>query len=509
MNKRKIISPIIAILLITSGIAGTSQQVQAAEQGNCSSLDDFVMFLTIGLVNAEDCSRQAYVESTIEDMKASDQNQSKVDIYSSATGLKSGSEAWEAPFNNYLNDTESVAWMKAEVAIAEAYEEGKAESQAKVAARQAIANYYAVKQKNLIEQFNVTLSQTQVLAEQANQEGLGSYQQGGDGVKTGFINIPEGPSDGDGSTTYVGEVNRTVTLVNGNTTGAMAIEFDDSDAHSNPMYVSVNTKSTMTQTNPDYKKYFRVEAPDSNYDPLNFFYYGRYTDKWNRIQTKNTNLQDEVEVFVNATWDDYQNGEISASDVISRNTAMYEYGVRSGSENETLYNSVAGLALAGFDVPNLNNSGTMTIQYDGNEYEGLMLARNVPNGSWETGVTYNESDFTGPVMIASIDGEKIDIADNKEFTILSMSAKDGSDLSTIETKKYRYKTSNTSELLETQSALLELRQEIEDREPSTSGSGTTTDSIIPDWLNGKILGIPIWGIAAGIGAIVFIVSRNQ
>ncbi|WP_348611228.1 hypothetical protein [Halobaculum rarum] len=54
-----------------------------------------------------------------------------------------------------------------ETAVAEAYERGKSKSQAKVAARQAIADYYAVKQVNMLESHNVTVSSWQSLRDQA------------------------------------------------------------------------------------------------------------------------------------------------------------------------------------------------------------------------------------------------------------------------------------------------------------------------------------------------------
>jgi hypothetical protein len=181
-------------------------------------------------------------------------------------------------------------------------------------------------------------------------------------------------------------------------------------------------------------------------------------------------LESEVDNYVDATWEDYDTGSINASDVISANTAMFEYGVRSGNESETLYSSTAALAMSGYDTPDLNQTGTMTVSYNGASLTGLLMARQAPNGTWEVGKTYNTIDIDGPVFMLTTDGEKIDFKDNRQFTIESMTAKDGSSLNSTQTRQYSYKTTNTSETLALQESLIELRQEIEDREPNGGGS---------------------------------------
>ncbi|TVT78312.1 hypothetical protein FQA18_20420, partial [Haloferax volcanii] len=86
---------------------------------------------------------------------------------------------------------------------------------------------------------------------------------------------------------------------------------------------------------------------------------------------------------------------INSSDVISANTAMFEYGTQSGSDSTSLYDSTAALALMGFDVPDMQSSGLMNVTDQSGTanvtYQGLVLARSAPNGSWSANTTYNAS----------------------------------------------------------------------------------------------------------------------
>jgi hypothetical protein len=160
---------------------------------------------------------------------------------------------------------------------------------------------------------------------------------------------------------------------------------------------------------------------------------------------------------------------------------MFEYGTVATNNSSTLYDSTAALAMMGFDTPNMTTSGTMDVTYDGGTYTGILLARNAPGGAWETGTTYNSSNINGPVFIATVDGHKVDIPEGSTFTVEQIRDRQGSNVTKVETTKYVYRTANTSELNEMQSRLIDLREEIESREPDGgggSGSGLGSNAII-------------------------------
>ena len=127
----------------------------------------------------------------------------------------------------------------------------------------------------------------------------------------------------------------------------------------------------------------------------------------------------------------------------------------------------------------------MDVTYGNSTYTGLVMARNVPNGTWVNGTTYNTSNIDGPVFITTIEGEKIDIPEGETFTIEAMRSQDGSSISNVSTTRYNYKTSNASEL--------------EQREPTTGGGGWSGGGSIPEpVLFGGI------GIVAALLAVVAI-----
>lgn len=472
--RKRIASIFLALLVISSGVAApVSAQT---DSGDCNDLMSFIQnTVVLGLTGTqlEKCSPQS---DAIEEMKESDAAQEKIDIYNSALGLNSEHEEFTTVYDNYLNDTESVAWMKAQVAIAEAYEDGKSESQAKSAARQAIADYYAVKQDNLLSSMSSRTSQIHYIAQTAKNES---------DINSDYIYSRTDHNDGsdyDGHAEVVGTVNKSYDLVNGSSEQYTAFRVHmwsanaDIGEHDWSMADHPSGSNGLSLAPP-----LKVKAPNSNYDEVVIFEYTPYEERLNRIQSKNNELQGEVENFVSSTWDDYAAGSINSSDVISANTAMFEYGTEATSNDSSLYDSTAALSMMGFDTPNMSNSGTQDVTYNGNTYTGIVLARNAPGGSWETGTTYNTSNITGPVFMATTDGQKIDFADGSEFTIDQMRAKDGTNTTSVETTKYVYKTANTSELNQMQSDLTDLRAEIEAREPSGgggSGSGIGTNTII-------------------------------
>ena len=463
-------APLLAVLLVTTAVApaGPVGTATAAEAGDCSKLDDFVYLLTGGVevlsggridaTNENACSRAAYRNDAIEDMNEIDANQTKQDIYSAALGLKAGTEAWSAPFDNYLNDTESVAWMKVETAVAEAYDSGKSEGQAVTAAHEAIQSYYSIKQVNLIEQWNSSMNQMNVLEGQSQDE---------DGISNEFVRLK--PLEKDGQTKWKNTRDweqRTV---------VWELELANGSQHDHQNVLgsgygcglSINGSDTCSFNLADVS--FVVNDPNQNkFDVI--FNTSDFVSRWEKIESMKESLMSESENFVAQTWSDYDSGRINASDVISANTAMFEYGVRSANESEGLYRSTAALSMMGYDTPNMSNAGTMTVEYQGQTHTGLVLAENAPGGSWTAGTTYDPANISGPVFMATSEGGKIDLTET--FTIVNMTAKDGSEISTQETTEYVYKTADTNELLKKQQQLLELRQEIENREPSPGGGGS-------------------------------------
>jgi len=457
----------------------------AAATHNCGELESTAVFVTgpVGdfldqTFNNADCTSN-HKSQAIEAINEADGNQTELDIYNAALQQKAEAETRTAVYDNFLSDTESAAWMRAEIAIAEAYENGSSESVAKSKARQAISEYYAVKQKNLIEEWNISITSAITLRERAMNESevdnrlLYQYSS-----MKGYNHHGTFPINSDPT-----EVIQ-MSLVNGSDHPAVGLRVDDGNGYA-------GTKGPSFTGN-DMHTALVVTAPNDNYDRVHYLDYQDFGDRWSAIQSQNDNLQDEVDPFVNNTWDAYESGQINSSDVLSRNTQMFRYGAEA-SNGSDLYTTVAALSQMGLDTPELNGTGTMTVTHDNVEYHGLVMAREAPNGTWEANTTYDGSNIDGPVFLATTDGRQIDL--DGEFRISSISSTDGSSIDNVTATEVVYKTSNTSEQLEKMQRISELRKEVEAKQQSAGGgSGSPID---PKYLLGVLAIIGVLAYAQG------------
>jgi len=476
-ERRRVVAPALALLLVVGAIGaplGPSSPVEpAAATHECSQTERIVTFsFGVGgyagdkLLNDGKCTTSHRAEA-VNSLKESDAQQEKIDIYNAALEQEAESETTTAIFENYLNDAESAAWMQAEMAVAEAYKNGSSQALAESKGRVAIGEYYAVKEVNLIEQWNGTVTAWRDMKDVAQSES---------GISKDYVTMAEY----DGTTWYGGSdshsveiVTETVTLSNGSTHDVKAIDATVifNGGYQTKFRISlVNGVSDSGDTWGGEPKQFRVTAPNDNYDNQLYVDFSAYSARYEKVGSQNDALQSEVEVFVNNTWDAYESGEIDASDVLSRNTQMFRYGNSALNGSNSTYDVTAALSSMGLASPELNGTGSMVVRYQDTEYNGLILARNAPSGGWEAGTTYASSNISGPVLLASTGGETIEV--DGEFTVTSIRAEDGTEIQTVETQKTVYKTSNTTELLEKMERIEELRKEIESREPKAGGGGT-------------------------------------
>ncbi|WP_257627716.1 hypothetical protein [Haloplanus salinarum] len=409
---------------------------------------DLFTFQNVNENEDHPCSTHTSVENALEDEQWSDTQQARVDIYSQIKAESEGVEAFDASMSNYVNDSETVAWSKMQVAVAEAYQNGSSESQAKYEAQKAIDEYYAVKQRNIVARWNAMVFNVRHAAEVRNQENVSAH----------FLMFDFDGGNADQIEPDV--VNHTVTLVNGSTVTAESIK------------IGTTSSAKFDNSNfPGTPQDIFVKKPTDSYDSQVRFDVLRFHQRFQEIQNKRDSLVSESDAYINSTYSEYESGNINASDVISTQTAMFEYGTRSGGANESLYDSVGALALAGYESPSLNGSGTMDVVYQNQTYTGIVMARTVPGGSWSTNTTYNTSNFDGPVFIATTTGKKVDIAEGHTFRIKSMRARDGSPISSVNTTRYNYKTANASELASVTEQLSTLRSELESRDTSGGAGG--------------------------------------
>jgi len=512
-RREKVAAPVVALLLLSTAVGSPAVGVAAAASSTeeCKGVDAIVYdMVTIGEYSLADqeehpCSPKYQRAQAIEELKNDSATQEKQDIYNAALEQQANTETFTDVQSNYLNDSRSVAWMHAETAIANAYANGSSKAVAKSKAKQAVQDYYATKQVNMIERWNVTVAATATLRKTAeNQSGINSRY-----VR---VDSPTHSHDGHTDQPWIKDVNATTTvsLVNASSHGVKAIVVDENHEDCGPecwgnqeYYYTLASGVSTNEQNTAYN--IEVMPPNSDYEKVEYLHFAEYKTRWDRVETLNSDLQNEVDPFVNATWTAFQNDEINASDVISRNNLMFRYGTDAlNNSNQSLYDSTAALSTMGVATPNINSTGSMTVIYRNVSYTGMVLAQEAPNGTWETNTTYNTENIGGVVMLATTEGERIDMEGN--FTLQEMKNQDGDQINQTSATKVVYRTSNTSEVLDKMERILELRAQIEATKPKAGGGGTTSDgSSLLDRL-AAFLGVSVGAAAAvlvGVGVLAF------
>ena len=509
--KYKIANCLIAILIVTSGLTAFTGNAAAVHE--CDSIDALVLGFSFGTMNQDKCTNN-HVDHAVEEVRDAENQQTKVDLYQAGSSQKGESENFEAVYGNYLNDTESIAWSKAEVAIMEAYENGKSKTYAKSKARQAIEDYYTIKQINLIESWNTTLMGHDYLRERSNQEGFSEY------AFVDYTTEPDGSAEY--NVTIMGRSQTSVQLINGSSYTTESIDIKAEEENYAPDYrtgtqtfhpASNNAPYTWELEDSNYDTDTTVygmgiEPPNSNYQYLSMMRFKPYHTKWNAIEQKQSDLQNETGTFVDSVWPAIENGDIEPNEVISRNTQMFEYGT-DNTGNKSYYDVIGALAGMGLDTPDLNGTGQMTVGYQNNTYNGMLFARNVPNSTWKIGKTYNSENINGPVWIGTTNGEMVKVDGN--FTIKEAVTKDGDSVQEVETKDYNYQTSDSTEMQKKMNDLLKLTQELQNRSDAvgSGGSGSSGNSTIPTWLTNKYGPIPLWGWFAMVLAGVYVLQSQR
>ncbi|RLM32237.1 hypothetical protein DVK01_21130, partial [Haloarcula sp. Atlit-120R] len=134
-------------------------------------------------------------------------------IYQSSRNTHAQFENQRVVFDNYLDDSETTALIIGKNAYIKALNDGAGKLEAEQRARDAVENYYAVKQRNLIAQWNSGVAQAQYL-----NNTLSSSQTG---VSMDFHNVNGGVmqhTNGDLTWRIHGTTSKSMQLLNGNTT---------------------------------------------------------------------------------------------------------------------------------------------------------------------------------------------------------------------------------------------------------------------------------------------------
>lgn len=440
-----------------------------------------------------------------------DANEARVNIYKSAVSAEESNDLLGTAYGNYLEDTASIATMEGKQAYIRALENDSSEGVAQAEAREAVSDYYAVKQIQLLKNWNRSVNKWQRLR---------SIAQNHPNVSSSYVNL-EGNTGGDiWSFRYKGISDYQVTLVNNSDMTTPAIEYQQEYGYSpsswgkdmawaapGPVMTSDDRRSYQT-----YLTALRVDVPNDNYDSSDWAKLldaQQFRQRWSEIETQNQEVQNRIDNFTSSTYDQWSAGKISSEDLVDPYLGAREYAPEDGGYNQQY--TMRSLQAMGIDMPeNVANYRSMSVRLEdqGFSVDGILMSDGTPeNGSFSVGETYNASNITGSQFVVS-ENRSTEIEGN--FTITEVRDTEGNtvDTSSIEYKQVDYNTSDLSEYEQMLEELRATQEQLDAREQrlleaaNQSGGGG-----ILSGLDGLTNGLPVGptgAAAAGVGAVALL-----
>jgi hypothetical protein len=450
------------------------------------------------------------------------------DAYSHATSVKASDETFLTVYNNYLQDTDDIAWMEAESAVANSYRNNSTQSTAKVNAHDAIDSYYAVKEHNLYEQWNNTISAFQNVKKQADSKNL--TDPNGAEIYYFNANINNSKANDEWSVVSIEVTDwgvRNVTKVDGTVHPVQSMRVRvqiessaGSEATNQWITPRKGTHWVTTGSGDDVGVRFdqiSIRPPDTSMQDFVWVWMPDYRSPVETIDEQNQEVTDDISNFVDGTYGAFENGTIDAADVLSRTTQMRKFMTE--GENGAFDDTVVALSSMGLESPYLNGTGVMTVEFEDSQGvarngTGMLLSSSTPanESGWSVGDTYWTNETSGVVMFASETGEQYTLNETSEYRIVSAVSENGEEIQNVTTTEIVYQESNTTRYLELLNQSLELYEDLAEKQ-SGGGGGTVEAEFSWPWSNSDPFdgGSVITGgviIAVASGAVVLIVLRG-
>ncbi|WP_436934093.1 hypothetical protein [Halovenus marina] len=528
-------APVLALVLTLSlfgGLAAVDADVSPVGESDGLLIPDSCKigeFLNIG----DGCSTD---QADTQDL------QTKTQIYQSAASQYGINEPFLTVFNNYVKDTEDVAWLVAERAIGQSIQNGSSLTETKIAAQEAVGDYYAVKEQNFLEAWNTNAASINSLATQQSQfdeyvvDGLSSalnIQFSGDGQTAAGEQVT---IDSLSTTDY--------TLVNGSTINLTQIDMSLT-------YSGVGSKSgerydlafeydpingiTHIQDGSGSLNYVQgmhaggniiVSQPPTNSEfteQIDTVYHPHWSEPIADLKATHSNVTADVSDYVDNAYNDINSGSVNISEWMSNVNLMNHYL----TEGEGFSGAIAALAAGGMTAHDLSGTSWMEISYEAHDsalnttYEGvLMSGEPAPNGSWEVNKTYDSEALPGSQSVATLNGDVATL--NGLFTIEAVYDANGDVIEDPDliTPERTYSVANVSETNELIVDLGERIDELEEQiqENRTSGGGGIGFGGLPSpslpslglgGLLGSLMSIMVIGVLLLIIAVASVASPHD
>jgi len=461
-------------------------------------------------------------------------DQTNVSLYQAGLQTDAGNNQYFDLFQNQLETTEEVAWMRAERAAARAATNGSTETAANVDVSESLEEYYTLHQRNYLDKWNMYVAGLESYKSQAQTTPYDMFTLRHHKTQT-YSEYTNFNAELD-EFRVDGTSNTTITLFDGSTMEARSIDLyiqgfadhdDDSqyDSYADKT-VSItprnaNERVTLEWVNSEndgiynvsaIPRYIQLNPPNQDYDTRNWLSFQRYQTEYERMDTQLSNMTTQTEQWLTGVYPALNDGTINPDDLISNVNQMFNFATEGGA-NATYSESYIALASLGLDPA--GNSSYLSLTYESDDAagsgnvtnDGMLLSDTAPGGSWEVGKTYESGNIEGPQMVVTVDGDEHTI--NGTFEINGAYNDDGTEISnpTLDAPGNDYSVSNTTE---TQRLVQELSKKINEYHNRTTQDGATgpTGGDGPDLGIGNIFGgVTSWmsGLAAGARQFVLLV----
>lgn len=455
---------------------------------------DQLMQVTVPFTDVIDCNEPP--DNTV-DTSQTDAQQTKLDLYMAAQNQNASRVNYQDTMDNYLQDTETQALIIGKNAYIRALNNGTSKSAAKTKAKQAVEDYYAVKQVNLANEYkravhagryweSVTSNESDIQTRYvhwARYNPAGSYNDAGDENHVYSYDV------GNTSVTLLNNTAMTVPKVGFRT-------YDSSGGRTNHIQREALTKTPRMNDAADNNVYFYgfgVDGYDSDASPVEVWNSQRSASQWTEINQQAESVKSQIDTVVENTYSQYQAGEINNSDLVDPYVLATEHSP--GDEFQGW--AAAQLTLMGTNSPEtFDKLGHMKISTEsGQTYKGVLFSQENPqSGQFEVNQTYNPAEINGTQYVVTSDRMQ-ELTEN--FTVEEMQSTDGEEVKNVTIEKTTYKTTNVTELKEMYEDLAYQRAQIEAREQSIATGG----GLVSGSSSNLLL------IAAAVGA-VFVLSQR-
>ena len=436
-----------------------------------------------------------------EEMAKADALETKKSLHQQALTQRQNNDNWHQQVSNELQDTKSIARMEGKNEYIRELNNGTVEAVARAEAREAVADYYAVRQKMMIQQWKTTLVRGDSMAFTAQ-----NTSEMGENFVKGTTTSDNGQEDNYnvGSVTYLA-TNQTISLTNGTTETVPAMQFDYSWSSTDSNGYTTNGDGTITSgiaSNPSSDgltiETVYTSPPNDNYDSVTYVDFSEWVTRWNTVQQYNDDVQNEIDDYVNSTYDQYQQGEIDSSDLVDPYLGAREYD----PQNSSSWALRSAMSM-GINPPEETGSiDTMTVTTDNETVSGLLMMPG--DQTVETGAVYNASNQTGQQYVLNPEtGEMQELTG--EYTVSKITKPDGSTRAAVEYTDTEYGATDITEYQQKMERLNNLTAQVNARQQRLRQAASGGSSAA-SWLNNFLDGIGLGGIPAGAVIVLAVLT---